>query len=169
MPATAGTVVFYGPGRAGGIRATGSVPHAKYFADFRGTPARRLLRMTGLSARPVRRLADGQGVAGLYEQLLSCASLPSGRQAEVASSVLAALLALIGAEPDAVQRPAARRRHVFERCREYLEANYAAIRGPGEAARACRVGPEYLSRLFREHTGQTPSQFSARLRMPHAA
>jgi AraC-like DNA-binding protein len=169
VPATAGTVVSYGPGRAGGIRATGSGPHAKYFADFRGTPARRLLRMTGLAAQPVRRLADGQGVAGLYEQLLCCVSLPSGRQAGVASSVLEALLARITAEPDAVQRPAAQRRHVFERCREYLEANYATVRGPGEAARACHVGPEYFSRLFREHTGQTPSQFMARLRMHHAA
>ena len=169
VPATAGTVVFYGPGRAGGIRATGNGPHAKYFADFRGTPARRLLRMTGLSAQPVRRLADGQGVASLYEQLLSCVSLPSDRQANVASSLLAALLARIGAEPDAVQRSAAQRRNVFERCREYLAANYTTIRSPGEAARACHVGPEYFCRLFREHTGQTPSQFMARLRMHHAA
>lgn len=153
----------------GGIRATGSGPHAKYFTDFRGTPARPLLRTTGLSAQPVPRVADGQGVAGLYEQLLSCLSLPSDRQADVASSVLAAMLARIGAEPDAVQRSAAQRRHVFERCREYLAANYTTIRCPGEAARACHVDPEYYCRLFREHTGQTPSQFMARLRMHHAA
>ena len=60
-------------------------------------------------------------------------------------------------------RPAAQRRLVFERCRDYLAAHYTSVRGPGAVARACRVGPEYLSRLFREHTAQTPSQFRGRL------
>ena len=169
VSAAAGTVVAYGPGQAGGIRAAGRGPHGKYFADFRGTAARRELQAAGLAARRVRHLADWRPAADLYEQLLSCSALPPEAQTKVTAAVLHALLVRLGAQPDTTPRPAAQRRLVFERCRDYLAAHYASVPGPGAAARACRVGPEYFSRLFREHTGQTPSQFLARLRMHHAA
>jgi AraC-like DNA-binding protein len=169
VAAGAGTIVSYGPGQAGGIRAAGRGPHGKYFADFRGTAARRELQAAGLATRRVRHLADWRPAADLYEQLLSCAALPPEAQTEVTAAVLHALLVRLGAQPDTTPRPAAQRRLVFERCRDYLAAHYASVPGPGAAARACRVGPEYFSRLFREHTGQTPSQFLARLRMHHAA
>jgi AraC-like DNA-binding protein len=169
VAAGAGTLVVYGPGRAGGIRAAGCGPHGKYFADFRGTRAGHEMRAAGLSNRPVRHLDDGRTVADLYEQLLSCAALPAPAQAKVTTVLLRALLVRIGTQPDASPRPTAQRRLVFERCRDYLAAHYASAGGPGAAARACRVGPEYFARLFREHAGQTPSQFLARLRMHHAA
>jgi len=169
VAAAAGTVVVYGPGQAGGIRATGRGPHGKYFADFRGTAARRELQAAGLTARRVRHLADGRPAADLYEQLLSCTALPPRAQTKVSTALLPALLVRLGAQPETAPRPAAQRRLVFERCRDYLAAHYTSVRGPGAAARACRVGPEYFSRLFREHAGQTPSQFLARLRMQHAA
>jgi AraC-like DNA-binding protein len=169
VAAGAGTIVAYGPRQAGGIRTTGRGPHGKYFADFRGPTARRELQAAGLSARPVRHLADWRPSADLFEQLLSCSSLPRQAQAKVTAAVLHALLTRLGVQPETSPRPAARRRLVFERCRDYLEAHYASVRGPGDAARACRIGPEYLSRLFREHAGQTPSRFLAGLRMHHAA
>jgi len=169
VPAAAGTVVAYGPNHAGGIRATGSGPHGKYFADFRGTSARQGLRDAGLWTTRVRQLADGRGVIALYEQLLSCTALPARGQAAVTTAILEALLTRLGAEPDAAPRSTTQRRHVFDRCRDYLTANYASVRNLGEAARGCHVGPEYFPRLFRKHTGQTATQFLARLRMHHAA
>lgn len=169
VPAAAGTVVTYGPDHAGGIRAKGRGPHGKYFADFCGASARLRLQSAGLQAKRVRQLADRRGAAGLYEQLLSCAALPSRGQAAAATAILQALLARLGAEPDAAPGSGAHRRHVFDRCRDYLTANYASVRSLGEAARACHVGPEYFSRLFHEHTGQTATRFLARLRMHHAA
>lgn len=169
LAAAAGTLVAYGPRQAGGIRAVGRGPHGKYFADFGGRGARHAWRAAGFPARPVRHLGDWRTAADLYEQLLSCASLPAPAQAGVTAALLRALLLRIGAQPDTAPRPTARRRLVFERCRDYLATHYASVGGPGAAARACRVGPEYFSRLFREHAGQTPSRFLARLRMHHAA
>lgn len=168
-PASAGTVVVYGPSHPGGVRAAGNGPHCKYFADFRGTAATKSLRGAGLYEKRVRHPADPRCITELYEQLLSCAKLPPRQQGKVTAALLEALLVRIGAEPEIQPGLAARRRSVYERCRDYLVANYATLRGPGAAARACRVGPEYFSRLFREHAGQTPSQFLARLRMQHAA
>lgn len=166
---SAGTVVVYGPSRPGGVRAVGDGPHGKYFADFRGTAAAGKLRGAGLHEKRVRHLANAGSGVELYEQLLSCGSLPPRQQGQVANAILEALLVRLGAEPEHQQGLTARRRGVFDRCRDYLAANYTTLRGPGAAARACRVGPEYFSRLFREHAGQTPSQFLARLRMQHAA
>jgi len=131
--------------------------------------AAKKLRCAGLHDKRVRHLANPGNVADLYEQLLSCAKLSPRQQGKVTAALLEALLFRIGAEPETQPGLTARRRGVFDRCREYLVANYATLRGPGDAARACRVGPEYFSRLFREHAGQTPSQFLARLRMQHAA
>lgn len=169
VPASAGTVLVYGPSRPGGVRAVGNGPHGKYFADFRGTAAAKKLRCAGLHDKRVRHLANPGNITELYEQLLSCAKLSPRQQGKVTAALLEALLVRIGAEPETPHDLTARRRGVFDRCREYLVANYATLRGPGDAARACRVGPEYFSRLFREHAGQTPSQFLARLRMQHAA
>jgi len=168
-PASAGTVVVYGPSRPGGVRATGNGPHGKYFADFRGTAAAKKLQGAGLYQKRVRHPANPGSIAELYEQLLSCAKLSPRQQGKVTAALLEALLVRIGAEPETQPCLTARRLGVFDRCREYLVAHYATLRGPGDAARACRVGPEYFSRLFREHAGQTPSQFLARLRMQHAA
>ena len=169
FPVSAGTVVVYGPSRPGGVRAAGTGPHGKYFADFRGTAAARRLKGAGLHAKRVRHLANPGIAVELFEQLLSCASLPPRQQNKVAATTLEALLVRLGAEPENPRGPTARRRGVFDRCRDYLVANYATLRGLGAAARACRVGPEHFSRLFREHAGQTPSQFLARLRTQHAA
>lgn len=164
-----GTVVSYGPRQAGGIRATGHGPHAKYFVDFRGSASRRYLQLARVSAGRLRSLGDLGGIADLCEQILSCSALPAPERPRVTAVLLQALLVRLRAEPDEDGNPRSQRRRVFERCRSYLTLHYAEAGGPGAAARACHVGPEYLSRLFREYAGQTPSFFLARLRMQHAA
>jgi AraC-like DNA-binding protein len=170
VPARAGTVVYYGPDKAGGIRAEGTGPHTKYFADFGGSGAARWLEGAALRKTPVRFLADPRRVVDLYEQILSCRELPRRQQGAVGGLLLRALLLRLGADRAVpAERPSTRRRRVFERCRHYLVENHTRIRTIGEAARACRIGPEYFSRIFREQTGQTASRFLARLRMEHAA
>lgn len=160
-PAMAGTVVAYGPGRAGGIRATGQGPHFKYFADFLATPSR------FQPGRP-RRLAEPRLVMELYEQLLSCNEFMASRRELLADTLLQSLLLRIGGDEEPSRRAANHSRSVFHRCRAHLEENYARLDSLAEAARACHIGPEYLSRLFREYAGRTASQFLARLRMHHA-
>lgn len=169
VPVGTGSVIIYGPGMAGGIRATGRGPHTKYFVDFTGTAAAQRLDASGLRKHRRRQLADPRAAVSLYEELLRCADLSPSKRGTVADALLQALLLRLGAEPPKTPHPSPRARQVFERCRDYLATHYAEVSSLGEAARTCRVGPEYFSRLFRQHTGQTASRFLAQLRMHHAA
>lgn len=169
VPAGAGCVVVYGPGLAAGVRATGAGPHTKYFVDFAGSAARKTLSANGLLNHRKRQMTNTPALKELFEQLLSCAHLPAGKRTAVADALLSALLLRIGSEPHTSRRRSSRSLKVFEACQQYLEENYASIQSLSRAAQACGVGPEYLSRLFRAHTGETAATFLTRLRMNHAA
>ncbi len=169
VPAAAGTVVAYGPGRHGGIRARGDGPHFKYFADFKGAGAAAAVRRAGLGRSAARLLAEPRHVAELYEQMAACAELPPAHRAPLADLLLRALLERLGAEKSGEPGSAPQPRKVFARCRAYLLEHYPDAGGIGAAARACHVAPEYFSRLFRQYAGQTAARFLAQLRVDHAA
>jgi len=168
-PAAVGTVLSYGPQAPIGIRARGQGPHWKYFADFRGAHSTALLRAARLDRRRVRRMADPGAAADLYEQMLRCSGLRPADRARLAGLLLRALLERVGAEREAGPGATTQSRAAYERCRDHLLENYPSIKRLGAAARKCHLTPEYFSRLFRQHTGQTAAQFLVRLRMDHAA
>lgn len=166
-PAAAGTVMTYGPHLRGGIRARGKGPHFKYFADFEGPPV--TLTHLPLDRRRSRRITHSEAVAGIFEQVIQCAELPAVRRPRVADTLLSGLLARVAAEPEPRGRASSRGRDVFLRCRDHLVEHYPHTSGITDAARACHVAPEYFSRLFRRHAGQTAQEFLTRLRLNHAA
>jgi AraC-like DNA-binding protein len=169
LAAPAGTILGYGPSQPGGIRAVGPGPHEKYFADFRARRPGSLLAAAGLRAPRHRRLGDKTAAAACYRQILDCAGLPLRHRAHLADLLLEVLLARLAVEPKPGRRTAAHPPETFIRCRDYLLAHYPEVRGLAEAARHCHVTPEYFSRLFRRHAGQTAARFLAGLRANHAA
>ncbi len=166
---SAGTVLTYGPGKRGGVRTKGKGPHHKYFADFTGERAAQALDILGLGRTRYKRLANTEGPIGLFEQIISCADLPAAKGQRLAEMLLRALLERIGAERVAMQSTTSRSQEVYDLCRDYLVERYPRVRSIGDASRACHVTPEYFSRLFRKHAGQTAQEFLARLRINHAA
>jgi AraC-like DNA-binding protein len=167
QPAAAGTVMAYGPHRHGGIRARGRGPHLKYFADFEGPPG--LLAAARLDRKRTRTITHIEAVAGLFEQLVQCSVLSEAGRPRVANALLSALVARLAAEPEPQGKSSRQGREVFLRCRDHLVEHYPHIRGITAAARDCHVAPEYFSRLFRRHAGQTALEFLTRLRINHAA
>lgn len=169
IPASAGTMFIYGPGKRGGVRTKGKGPHQKYFADFTGPRAVHALNTAGLTNVRTKRLANPENITALYEQIISCSDLDKTKGRHLADLLLVALLERLGAERGATQSTSTRGQEVYGLCRNYLVEHYPRIRSIGEAARACHVTPEYFSRLFRKHAGQTAQEFLARLRVNHAA
>lgn len=57
---------------------------------------------------------------------------------------------------------------LLRQARSYLKEYSAVISGIGEAAEACHVSQEHLTRCFKRETGQTPLQYLTKLRLENA-
>ena len=57
----------------------------------------------------------------------------------------------------------------YERVRRYLEKNFLRVRSVEDAARACRLTPAYVSKLFRRFARVGAHQFLTRLKIDRAA
>lgn len=96
----------------------------------------------------------------LFEQCRRQHSLPLYEGGEFLYRFLTALLRELEA-PDAEGSA------LICRASDYLKSHFATVSGIGEAARACQVSQEHLTRIFRAETGQTPLQYLTRLRIEH--
>ncbi len=104
-----------------------------------------------------------------FERLFDAAQRGTASAAGLAARHAQIVLIVVGEARLEGGGRSAQSRQTFLRCREHLERNFATIRTAEEAAAACRIAPEYLSRLFRRFTGVPAYRFLMRLKMNHAA
>jgi len=164
----AGTVFAYGPGIPYSLRALSRTGLTKYFVDFAGRSAGRLLARTGLEGARPGRAIHSRWLPDLFEQLIETAHLrPSARQT-ISGMLLALLLERVREDLRAEER-FPRARQSYERCRRYLTDNYLRVGCLADAARVCGLSAVHLSRLFRRFAAESPHAFVSRLKMNHAA
>lgn len=163
-----GTVLRYGPGESFGLAAAGRGPHFKYFLNLAGSAVPRLLDLAGIRRLSCFHLSHGSRISDLFEQLISCAELPSTRCLPVALALVKSLLLRAGAQRLEKKVSPAKTNPSFERCRSHLESHYPEIPSISQAARDCHVTPEHFSRLFRKFAGTTAEAFLMGLRINHA-
>jgi len=168
-PLFPGVLFCYGPRTRHRITCDRSAPLHKYFIDFFGDEATRLLRRPGLSAGTAVMTADPGSCRAALDLLLSCADTPSSRTAAIASALLRVLLL----KASAASRPPAQRStsgsRNFQRCREFIDSHYASLRGLNEAAERLHIQPSYLCRLFQNHAGTSPHRYLISKKMQRAA
>ncbi len=167
-PLQAGSVFVYG----------GNVPHSfvthprerlsKCFIDFTGRKAKALLTECGLTPGTHLNISSRDEVRSAFEELLRMGT--HARDAERLTALqLEILLLTIAGAGEASAAGSERSFHTFTRCRTYLEENFLVVKNIEQCARACRVDPAYLSRLFSRFAKQTPYAFLQRLKMGRAA
>jgi AraC-like DNA-binding protein len=164
-----GTVFSYGPGVRQHIAAVQGAPLVKYFVDFVGDRARRLLRECGLAPGTCVRVAADADVRGAFDTLVR---IGCGQHREVARmcALQTELLLLSIVSAGQVGPPRARRAVVtFERCRQRLDTDFLALRTVEDAAAACHVEVSHFCRLFRRFQGESPYRYLQRRRMQWAA
>jgi AraC-like DNA-binding protein len=164
-----GTVFAYGPDVPHRITTAAADPLAKYFVNFSGRRAARLLHRHALPPGSSGRVFAPGEIERIFEDLLRN-GLKSTRLTPQACAALLEYLVLKIAESrstwQAAQSPAFA---TYERCRQQIEAHSARLTGLAEIARKCHVTPAYLCRLFRRYDHQSPYQFLLRLKMNLAA
>lgn len=164
-----GTVFTYGPGIAQRIRSSPERRLGKYFVDFTGSRARRLLRNYRLAPGAVVTLGHPAEVRHAFDALIRLGS-SHDRHTERAAALQLELLLIVIVRAAQPTTPSERRALAsFERCRRYLDAHFLSLRTIEAIAAACHLDVSYLSRLFRRFHQETPFHCLQRLQMQWAA
>ena len=164
-----GSAFAYTPLTAHSIRTDPKDPLVKYFIDFSGRNARRLMGYTVLGASHVAFLHRAQPIHDLFEEMLQT-GLRGGRFAPKLCVLLLNLLSLrIEENAHTPQDAEGRARQSFERCRTLLQKEFRTIHSVSEVAARTHLDPAYLARLFDRFLGESPYQVLTRLKMNEAA
>jgi AraC-like DNA-binding protein len=168
-PLLPGTVFAYGPDITQDITTDPSDTLVKYFVDFTGTHAARLLREFAPAPGSVGRVSAPGEVQAIFDDLIRNGLRGTRFTAPLCAAIVEYLILKIAESLmpwEAAETPAF---VTYERCRQHIQTHFARLRTLGEIARQCHVDPAYLCRLFRRYGHQTPYQFLMRLKMNLAA
>jgi AraC-like DNA-binding protein len=164
-----GTAFAYAPGIPHRIRNSTQAPMLKYYMDFAGRDARKLLKSTPLGLWKPVQVAAPHEIIDLFESLQRNGTVPT----TWTHSVCVHLLSLIVLKISELEVPAGavgtRAFPTYQRIRRHIEAHYLELRTVEEIADACHVNASYLCRLFQRFARHSPYQLLLRLKMDRAA
>ncbi len=164
-----GTLFSYGPGIAQTIRNDPRCCLVKYFVDFVGTEAERLLRAGPLGVGGVRQTAAPSEVLAIFEELIRSGARTSPYTPALCAAVLEQLLLKVCETAIPAGAADTRAFASYQRCRQYIQAHHLRLRTLEQLARECHVDAAYLCRLFKRFDHYSPYQYLLRLKMQAAA
>ena len=164
----AGSVFSYAPGVAHTIRNDPKDPMVKYFVDFTGQEAARLLRDSPLRRGVVQLLAPGE-ILDIFEDLQRQGSGDAPGSAAICAALARLLILKITALAVPEREADARALATYQRCKRQIEQHFLTLRSLAQTARACHVDQAYLCRLFRRFDHQSPYRYLVRMKMNRAA
>ena len=170
---SAGSVFAYGPRTPHTIRNRADNGMRKYYLDFVGTRAAKLLTQSGLRTGPNDFSAIAVGglheVTNVFEMLIRDA----GDNGPLASSISESLTYLLFLKIRQLRTPQGsampKAYATYERVRRYIESNYLSLHMAKDVADRCDITSVYLSRLFGRFSDCGAYQFLLRRKMNYAA
>jgi AraC-like DNA-binding protein len=169
FPLRPGSLFRYGPDVAHRISADAGPPMVKYFVDFAGSSARRLLRSGPWAELRPLRVAEPARLRALFDELSRLGRRPGVHASRLAALVLEqiVLVAADDALPEEAGVSAAWAS--YQRCRGRIESDFLGLRSLADAAAASGVSTAHLCRLFQRYSAGSPYQLLVRLKMARAA
>lgn len=168
-PLQPGTLFSYGPGISQRITSDPAAPLVKYFVDFSGTRALRLLRACRVPPGHVTEVYPANAVAPIFEELIRAGSHTHRDNGVLCAKLLECLMLKISASRAPREGAGTGAFASFQRCREFVEANGMRLQTLDQIAVGCHVTTPYLCRLFKRFGQTSPYQFLLRLKMNRAA
>ena len=163
-----GSLFRYGPDVR--HRITADPPAmVKFFVDFTGPRAERLLRSGAWAELRPLRVAEPARLRALFDELQRLGQRPSTHAIRLSALVLEQIVleAADDALPEAAGESAAWA--TYQRSRAYLEANCLKASSLSAVASACAVSGAHLCRLFHRYGAVSPYRLLVRLKMARAA
>jgi AraC-like DNA-binding protein len=165
----AGRVFSYGPGVPHDITGTPESPFVKYFVDFTGKNAARLLRSCGLPPGSVRQVFPPHVLSPLFDELIQSGLSGGHGNAELCTKLLECLALKLAGTNAPLEERETLAFATYQRCRRHMEQHFLRLRTLEEVAVECHANKAYLCRLFHSYDHQSPYQYLLRLKMNHAA
>lgn len=166
---TSGSVFTYGPGIEQHIRTSRTEPMVKYFVDFIGAGAERLLRETELAPGTFRSVSAVPEARAAFDALIDHGLKTDAYTARRCALQLELLVYSIAQRTQPPSSNERRARLTFERCLNFIDTSYLQVHSVDEIATACRIDSSHLCRLFRRFQKQSPYHYLQRLRMQWVA
>jgi AraC-like DNA-binding protein len=164
-----GMVFTYGPGVAYAMNTEADDPFIKYFVDFTGRKAHRLLEDHDLGPGAVVQVNAPDVILHVFDDLVDNGA--SGRRfGPQICAILVKLLVLKITEMQTTEmRYPTEAFTTYQTCRVFIQNNYLRIHTLDDIAEACRVNKAYLCRLFQRFDNQSPYHYLMLLKMREAA
>ena len=164
-----GRVFAYGPGVPQRIAGEAGDPLVKYFVDFAGAQALKLMRACRLPPGRVLDVFPPNALQPLFDELIE-----NGRRVRRETAALCAkLLECLALRLAGARAPAEGAETLafatYEQCRSHIERHCLRLRTLEQIATERHVNNAYLCRLFRRYDNKSPYQYLLRLKIAFAA
>ncbi|HUC84508.1 MAG TPA: AraC family transcriptional regulator [Candidatus Acidoferrales bacterium] len=164
-----GRLFAYGPLVPHQISGSPNDPLVKYFLDFCGTFAPKLMRTCRLSPGSVVQVFPPHSLVPLFDECIWAGLRGGARGAKLSSDLLVCLVQKISLASAPLKSRETLAFDTFQHCRTHIEKHFSRLRTLAQIAGECHVNNAYLCRLFRSYDQQSPYQYLLRLKMNYAA
>ena len=167
-PLQTGVLFLYGPATFHEISTDSKAPLRKYFLDFFGREATRLIGEGSVAPGMSLQMTDVESFRAILEMILT----EGNRGHESATKICAGLLRILIWKTAGVRItdfPGSTPSKTFQHCRELIDGRFLEFQTLEEMARAAGVDKFYLCRLFRAHGFPSPFNYMIRKKMMYAA
>ena len=164
-----GSVFSYGPRIAHEIHTDPQRTLGKYFVDFSGTRAQRLLAACNLRPGTVVEVFPPLDIQALFDELIRIGRQGTPQAHLVCARILEAILIKATESSVAASGRESLAFATYQRCRDHIQRNFLRLHSLEELAVECQVDDAYVCRLFQKFDHQTPSKRLLALKMNYAA
>ena len=162
-----GKLFVYGRGIPHRILASRKHGLTKYFVEFAGEEAGKLMRECGIEPGSALQVLHPDQIQGVFDDLITHGLSDHANRVRMCHVALQYLIMKIGdlCVPDGQSGAAVA---TYQRCRRFIEEHCATVRSLREVADACHVDSAYLCRVFKRFRRQSPFQYLQHMQMNRA-
>mgnify|MGYP001025963326 CR=1 FL=1 len=166
---SAGKVFSYGPGIPHAIATDPDDRLVKYFVDFTGRNAHKMLRTYDLPPGVVAQLGAPEAVLRIFDDLIANGETDSRYSPLLCATIVQQLILKIAETALMQETRTTAAFATYQACRDLIRKHCLTLKSLDEIAKRCHVDAAYLCRLFQRFDDHSPYQFLMRLKMSAAA
>jgi AraC-like DNA-binding protein/quercetin dioxygenase-like cupin family protein len=165
----AGKVFSYGPDIAHIMTNETEMPLVKYFVDFTGPDASKMLRKFGPAPGNTTQVSSPEVIIRIFEDLIKNGQNGSSYTPLLCTAILQQLILKIAETSIIENTRKSAAFYTYQKSREIIQKNCLTLRSLGKIAEECNIDNAYLCRLFKRFDNQSPYQYLMQMKMNLAA